>query len=157
MDEERETLILKMDDIIVTPSKAVIGPKTYEISTIKSVSLEEKNIRPVKGKAVLIISFVSLILGILFCLATFAIRFVRMPDLFSDWPSINVHFLFAGIGLLLMTLWSIGFEVIQPTYMVQIETGFVKITILESKDKNYIQRIIKAIDDAIARRAVERQ
>lgn len=157
MDEEKDTLILIMDDIEVTPRRAVIGSKTYEISTIKSVSLEEKNISPIAGKAVLIISFVLLILGILFCLATFAIRFVRMPDLFSDWPRLSVHFLFADIGLLLMILWSIGFEAIQPTYMVQIETGFVKITILESKDKNYIQRIIKAIDDAIACRAVERQ
>lgn len=56
-----------------------------------------------------------------------------------------------------MTLWSKGFEAILPPYMVQIETGFVKITILESKDKNYIQGIIKAIDDASARGTVERQ
>lgn len=150
MVEEKENLLIKMDDIKVTRSTAVIGPKTYAISTIKSVSLEQKKISPVAKKAVWILSFVSLILGILFCLATFAIRFVRLPDLFSDWPRINVHFLLAGVALLLLTLWSIGFEAIQPTYLLQINTELGKFAILESKDKDYIKKVVNAINEAVA-------
>lgn len=150
MVEEKENLLLKMGDIKITPSRAVIGPKTYAISTIKSVSLEQKNINPVAKKAVWILSFASLILGILFCLATFAIRFVRMPDLLYDWPRINMHFLLATIGLLLITLWSIGFEAIQPTYMLQINTEAGKFAILESKDKDYIKKVFNAINEAVA-------
>jgi len=107
---------------------------------------------PGRGNAVRIVSFLSLLLGILFCMATFAIRFIQMPELFSDWPRINLHFLFAGIGLLLMTLWSIGFEAIQPTYMAQIVTEAGRFTVLESKDNAHIKRVVKAIKEAIARK-----
>jgi hypothetical protein len=74
-----------------------------------------------------------------------------VPDFFSDWPRINLHFLFAGIGLLLMTLWSIGFEAIQPTYMLQIDTEAGTFIVLESKDKSHIKRVVKAVNEAIAR------
>jgi hypothetical protein len=73
-----------------------------------------------------------------------------MPEFFSDWPRINLHFLFAGIGLLLMTLWSIGFEAIQPTYMIQIDTEAGTFTVLESKDKSHLKRVVKAIHQATA-------
>lgn len=152
MDRERETIILKTDDIEVTPRKVVIGSKAYEISTIKSVNLEERNMSHGRGNAVRIVSFLSLLLGMLFCLTTFAIRFIQMPEFFSDWPRINLHFLFAGIGLLLMTLWSIGFEAIQPTYMVQIDTEAGTFTVLESKEKAHLTRVVKAINEAISRR-----
>jgi hypothetical protein len=152
MDRERETIILKTDNIEVTTRKVVIGSKAYEISTIKSVNLDERSMSLSRGNVVRIVSFLSLLMGILFCLATFAIRFIQMPEFFSDWPRINLHFLFAGIGLLLMTLWSIGFEAIQPTYMLQIDTEAGTFTALESKDKVHIKRVVKAINEAIARR-----
>jgi hypothetical protein len=150
MDKERETIILKTDDIEVTPRQVAIGSKTYDISQIKSVTLNERTMSPSRGIAVRIASFLSLLLGIFFCLATFAIRFIQMPEFVSDWPRINLHFLFAGIGLLLMTLWSIGLEAIQPTYSVQIVTEAETFTILESKEKVHIKRVVKAINEAIA-------
>jgi hypothetical protein len=150
MDKERETIILKTDDIEVTPRTVVIGSKNYDISTIKSVNLDERIMSRGRSNAVRIVSFLSLLLGIFFCLATFTIRFIQMPEFFSDWPRINLHFLFAGIGLLLMTLWSIGFEAIQPTYMIQIDTEAGTFTVLESKDKSHLKRVVKAIHQAIA-------
>ena len=150
MDRKRETILRRTDDIEVTPRKVIIGSKTYEVSTIKSVNLDERNMSPSRGNAVRIVSFLSLLLGILFCLATFAIRFIQMPEFFSDWTRINLHFLFAGIGLLLMTLWSIGFEALQPTYMIQIDTEAGTFTVLESKDKSHRKRVVKTINQAIA-------
>jgi len=150
MDKERETIILKTDDLEITPRKVVVGSKTYDISTVKSVNLDERNMSPGRGNAVRIVSFLSLLLGIFFCLATFAVRLIQMPEFLSDWPRINLHFLFAGIGLFLMTLWSIGLEAIQPTYMVQIDTETGTFTVLESKDKSHLRRVVKAISEAIA-------
>jgi len=152
MEDLRETIILKVNDINITNIRAVIGAKTYEISTITSVSLEEKNLSPAVGKAVVIVSFVFLVIGFLSCLAALSSRFIHRIEYFSEWPRINVHFLFAALGLLFIFLWSIGFESDKPTYMVQIETPSGKTNILESKDKDYMQRIINAITDAIARR-----
>jgi hypothetical protein len=54
-----------------------------------------------------------------------------MIEFLSEWPRIYVHFLLAVLGLLLILLWSIGFESDKPTCMIQIETTSGKITILE--------------------------
>jgi hypothetical protein len=59
MDREREKIILKTEDIEVTPREVVIGSKAYEISTIESVNLDERNMGPGRGNAVRIVSFLS--------------------------------------------------------------------------------------------------
>jgi hypothetical protein len=154
MGELRETVILGVNEIKITNARAVIGANTYEMSTIISVSLEEKNLSPVVGTAVVIVSLISLVIGFLSCLAALSISFVRMIMIgyLSDWPRINVHFLFAVLGLLFIYLWSIGWEADKPTYIIQIETASGKSKVLETRDKDYLQRIINAINDAIAPR-----
>ena len=150
MDDVRETIILETDNIRITNIRAFIGWKTYEIANIMSASWGEKNLSPAAGKAVLML--ISLVIGILSCLAALSIRFVSMMQDFSDWPRINVHFLFAVLGLLFIYLGSIGWNSDKPTYIVQIETASGTSKILEAKDKEYVEKIIKAINEAIARR-----
>ena len=152
MENLRETIILKVNDIRISNLRAVIGAKTYAVSNITSVSLEEKDLSPAVGKAVVIVSLISLVIGFLSCLAALSIPLVRMSMIgyLLDWPRINVHFLFADLGLLFIYLWSMGWEADKPTYIVQIETASGKSKILEAKDKDYLQRIIDAINDAIA-------
>ena len=65
MEDLRETIILKVNDIKITNLRAVIGAKTYAVSNITSVSLAEKNLSPVVGKAVVIVSLISLVIGFL--------------------------------------------------------------------------------------------
>jgi hypothetical protein len=151
MDDVSETIILETDNIRITNRKVMVGLKTYEISKIRSVSLEEKNLSSVAGKTLVIISLITFVIGILSCLAALSIRFISIIQDFADWPRINVHFLFAVLGLLFIYLGSIGWESDKPTYIVQIETASGTIEILEAKDKGYVERIIKAINDATAR------
>jgi uncharacterized integral membrane protein len=152
MDDLSETIILETDNIRITNRKAMVGWKTYEISKIMSVSLEEKNLSSVAGKSLVIISLITLVIGILSCLAALSIRFISVIQDFSDWPRINVHFLVAVVGLLFIYLGSIGWDSDKPTYIVQIETASGTSKILKAKDKDYVERIIKAINEAIARR-----
>ena len=151
MDGVRETIILEMDNIRITNNRAFIGLKTYEIADIRSVSLAEMNRSPAAGKALVIVSLLCSVIGILSCVAALSIRFVSITQDFSGLPRINVHLLFAVIGLLFIYLGSIGWESDKPSYIVQIETPSGKSRALETKDKEYVERIIKAINDAIAR------
>lgn len=152
MSDVGETILFELDNIRITTRKVLIGLKTYEIADIMSVSLAEKNLSPAAGKALVIASLMVLVIGSLCCLATLSIRFISMLEEFSGLPRINVHFLFAVLGLLLIYLGSIGWESAKPTYILQMETASGSSKILESKDKHYLQRVIHAINNAIARR-----
>jgi hypothetical protein len=151
MDDLRETIILETDNIRITDRRAFIGWKTYEIEDIISVNLVEKKLNRAAGKALVIASLISLVIGILSCLAALYIPFISMMEEYSGLPRINMHFLFAVLGLLFIYLGSIGWESDKPTHIVQIEIPSGKSRALETKDKEYVERIIKAINDAIAR------
>lgn len=152
MDDLRETIILETDNIRITDRRAFIGWKTFEIADIMSASLEDKNPSPAARKAQLIVSLLALVIGILSCVAALSIRFIAMIGNFWGWPQINLHFLFAAMGLLFIYLWSIGRESHKSTYIVEIETASGKSQILGSKDKDHIQKVALAINNAVARR-----
>lgn len=57
MDNKRETIILRTDDIEITPSTAVMGSKTYGISIIRTADSEERNMSSVASRVIMIVSF----------------------------------------------------------------------------------------------------
>lgn len=152
MNDVRETILFESDNIRITTRKVLIGLKTYEIADVMSVSLAEENLSPAAGRTLVIASLLALVIGILSCLAALSIPFISMLEEFSGLPPINVHFLLAVLGLLLIYLGSIGRESEKPTYTVQIKTASGRSRILASKDKALIQKVIWAIDQALARR-----
>ena len=152
MDDLRATIILETDNIRITDRRAFIGWRTYEIADIRSVSFDEKNLRPASRKAVIIVSLLCLGIGILSCLAALSIHVIGIVEALWGWPRINVHFSLAVLGLLFIYLWSVDWEADKPTYVLHIETASGKSKILEARDKDYIQRVIHAIEKAIARR-----
>lgn len=152
MNDAREIIILETDNIRITDRRAFIGWRAYEIAEIRSVSFDERNLSPTSQKAVIIVSLLCLVIGILSCLAALSIRVIGIVENLWGWPRINVHFLFAVLALLFIYLWSIGWESNKPTYIVQVETTSGKTHILANKDKDHTQRVINAINDAIARR-----
>lgn len=152
MDDLRETIMLETDNIRITDRRAFIGWRTYEIADIRSVSFDERNLSPASRKAIIIVSLLCLVIGILSCLAALSTHVIGIVVDLWGWPRINVHFLFAVLGLLFIYLWSIGWESHKPLYLLQIETASGKSKILEAKDKDYIQRIINAINQAVSLR-----
>ena len=152
MNAVHETILLELDNIRITTRKVLIGSKTYEVADVMSVSLTEQNLSPAAGRTLVIASLLALVIGILSCLAALSIPFINLLEEFSGLPRIHVHFLFAVLGLLLIYLGSIGRESEKPTYTIQIETASGRSSILASKDKALIQKVIRAIDQALARR-----
>lgn len=152
MNAVHETILLELDNIRITTRKVLIGSKTYEVADVMSVSLTEQNLSPSAGRTLVIASLLALVIGILSCLAALSIPFINLLEEFSGLPRIHVHFLFAVLGLLLIYLGSIGRESEKPTYTIQIETASGRSSILASKDKALIQKVIRAIDQALARR-----
>ena len=98
MDQVPETIILEMENTRITNIRAFIGWKSYEIADIRSVSLAERDLRPAAGKALVIVSLLCLVIGILSCVAALSIRVISITQDFSGLPRIIVHFLFAVIG-----------------------------------------------------------
>jgi hypothetical protein len=144
VNDARETIILETDNIRITDRRAFIGWRVYEIAEIRSVSFDKRNLSPA--------SLLCLVIGILFCLAALSIHIVGIVEDLWRWTRMNVHFLFAVLGLLFICLWSIGWESDKPTYRVHIETASGKSKILETKDKDHIQKVVLAINNAVARR-----
>jgi hypothetical protein len=153
METVHETIILEADNVRITNLRAFIGWKTYEISRIVSVRLEQQDLNPAAGKIKVIISFISLIFGMLLCSGAMSIRLVSMIENYWYWPRINVYFMFAVLGLLFVYLWSITWEADKPTYIVQIETTSGISKPLKVKEKVKAEKIISAINYAIAYRA----
>jgi hypothetical protein len=155
MNDVSETILFESDNTTITTRKVLIELKTSEIADILSVSLAEKNLGAAAGKTVVIISLMAVVIGILSCPAALSIRFISVMEQFSGLPRINIHFLFAVLGLLLIYLGSIGWEPEKPMYTVQIETASGRSRILETQDKALIQKVIRAINQALARRQEE--
>jgi hypothetical protein len=155
MDQVRETIILEMENTRITNIRAFIGWKSYEIADIRSVDLAEKNLGAAARKPLVIVSLLCIVIGILFCVAASSIRFISITQDFFGLPRIIMHLLFAVIGLIFIYLGSTGWESDKPTYIVQIETSSGRSRALETKDKEYAERIINAIDDAVIRRMNE--
>jgi hypothetical protein len=154
MDQLHETIVLEIESARVTNVRAFIGWKTYEITDIRSVSLLEMHQNPASSKALLSISFLSLVIGALFCVGALSIPLIRIIQDISHMPRINAHLLFAVIGLLFIYLGSTGWDSGKPTYIVQIESTFGTSSAVKTKDKGYAERIINAIRAAMA---VQRQ
>jgi hypothetical protein len=128
----------------------VIGANRYDISAIRSVNLTTTTLQPNVSRILVIVSFIGLLLGLLSCLVALSVQWIDVIEFFSSMPRINLQFMFAVFGLLLIVLWPVGLDAAKPTYTIQMETDAGMINILKSKDHVYSQRIREAIDKGIA-------
>ena len=106
MNDARETIILETDNIRITNRRAFIGWRAYEIAEIRSVSFDERNLSPTFRKAVMIVSLLCLVIGILSCLAALSIPLIGIVEEMWGWPRINVHFYLQFLGCCLFTFGS---------------------------------------------------
>ena len=125
-----EFVILKESHVKITNLRAIIGLKTYLISSIHSVRMhvyEPKLFLPV---------FFMLIASV--CSALVALS--DMED-YSRYLTIG---LFIGIGGLLFLLLST-----KTKYGVRVRSSVGELNILETKDKDFVERIVSAIQEAL--------
>lgn len=132
----RERVVLKEGNVQITNKRAVLGSKTYSMANITSVS--NHIVQPNRVFPIVLIG-----LG---ALAVFL--FLWMLLIGQPVPSVLVLGLFLGGGGF---LWI--FVVGGPKYVVRIGSASGEVNALFSKDKDLINRIVKAINDAIVMRS----
>ncbi|RXM38594.1 hypothetical protein BOQ62_16105 [Chryseobacterium sp. CH21] len=120
---QNETIFYHDSSIKVTQSRFITYSKTYTMRNISSVYIFE--IIKSKTKAILLI-----ILGVLL--------------LFSK------EFFWLGIIILILGFWWI--YTIKNEYAVRISTNAGEVNSIVSKDRDYIQKIVNALNEAIIHR-----
>jgi len=133
MSADVETVIFENARVKVTNLRAVINAKTYAMSDIASVEMTRKD-------ASGCIPVAMMIGGGLWALVT-------LFSLMSKFDAGNVvRFLFAA------SLVALGYYTVmsaKPSYAVKFGGASGESNILESKDKQMIERIVAAINEAI--------
>ncbi|MGE8513441.1 MAG: DUF6232 family protein [Chryseobacterium culicis] len=120
---QNETIFYHDSSIKVTQSRFITNSKTYTMRNISSVYIFE--IIKSKNKALLLI----------------VIGFIL---LFSK------EFLWMGIIILILAFW--WFFTIKNQYAVRISTNAGEVNSIVSKDRDYIQKIVNALNEAIIHR-----
>jgi hypothetical protein len=130
MNEVKERTILQEGLVKVTNLRTLIGTQTYSISQIQSVRVtkQARSYRPLW----------LAILGILLIL-------------WAYFDETGGFIAFFGIGTLLIVAVLATF-LAKPSYAVQIGTPAGELSVLSSRNIGFIQKIVKAINNAIAQR-----
>lgn len=131
MSNGSETTILQEGLVKITNLRTVIGTITYSMSDIKSVNLtkQAKSWRPL----LLAIGGILLVLW----------SILDQTGYYTEFFNIGILLIIVGIAL---------FIAAKPTYAIQIGSAAGKTSILSSTNMSFIQKIVNAMNSAIARR-----
>lgn len=131
MTHVSEINILKEKNVKITNERAIIGTKTYAISDITSVSIdvnEPKLFLPV---------FFIVIVGI--CSVLIAVSDMRE---YSEFLTTSLYLGIAGLLFFILSQ--------KTKYSVRIRNTSGEIKVLETVDRDHVERIVKALNEAIA-------
>jgi hypothetical protein len=132
MTEAKETTILKEGNVKVTDQRATFGIKTYKLSNILSARMR------VKEPNFFLPVFFAVILG-------FCSLLVALSDLdeYSQFLQVGSFVAIAGTLFFLFSR--------KTKYRVQIRTTVGELSVLETDDRNYAERIVKAVNEALGK------
>jgi Zn-dependent membrane protease YugP len=119
---QQEKIFLKDNNVTVTQSRYIANSKTYTMRNISSVSLFTL-------KSSYTLEIILIILGVIILIA----------------GTIIIGGILVSIGILLMVLK-------KDEHAVRISTNSGEANSLTSKDKDYIKKIVNALNDAIVYR-----
>ena len=131
MKDVNETTILKERNVRITNQKATFGAKTYAISNITSIHVD------VREPNLFFPVLFAVNLGI--CLVLVALS-VSQEN--SQFLQVGIYMVIAGILFFLISR--------KTKYSVQIKNPVSELTVLETYDGNYAERVVKAMYEAIA-------
>ena len=133
MQDSDEITILNEDHVRITNIRTVIDLKTYQMSNIRSVRMDERESKLFAPVFFMLITAV--------CLALVALT--NLDDL-SGYLKIS---LYLGIGVLLFLLLST-----KTKYSVRVRSSDGELNILESNDKDSVEQIVSAMRKAMSLR-----
>ena len=133
MSEER--VLLEESGVTVTTARFMVGAQTYAMSSVNSVaSFTVRESRLAAGCGVLI--------GVGFLL--FGASAIFEPRS----RGVGILLVLAAVALFVV----IGSKVAKHTYAVRLTTSSGQVEALQSKELEFVQRVVKALNDAIVAR-----
>ena len=130
MNDTSEITVLKEGNVKITNVRAIIGMKTYATSNITSVNMR------VNEPTMFLPVFFTVNMGI--CSILIAISNM---EAYAQCLQTGLYTGIAGILLFLISR--------KTKYSVHITSSAGELRILEANDRDYVQRIVKAIHEAI--------
>ena len=131
MQAVTEKSILKVGIVRITNLRAIVGTKSYELSNITSASLQ------VQEPNLFIPVFFAVTLGT----CSFLIAISNLED-YGHWLQIGLYLGIAAIFFFMISR--------KTKYRVQLKNPVSEITVLETYDGNYAERVVRAVNEAIA-------
>ena len=131
MKDVNETTILKERNVKITNQKATFGAKTYAISNITSiyVDVREPNL------------FYPVLFAVNLGICSVLVALSDNQEN-SQFLQVGIYMVIAGILFFLISR--------KTKYSVQIKNPVSELTVLETYDGNYAERVVKAMYEAIA-------
>ncbi len=129
-----EEYLYRKGSVAITPTRAVLGSKTYALANITSVEIGKRppnNAIPAGG---IMIGIVMLFFGLL------------------AGSGGSIGYVVAGMGIVLIGLSIFGITKNKPKYLVRIGSASGEKDVLESTNEARIREIVNAINDAIVQR-----
>ena len=136
MTHVSEINILKEKDVKITNERAIIGTKTYAISEITSVSID------VNEPKLFLPLFFIVIAGI--CSVLIAVSDMRE---YSEFLTTSLYLGIAGLLFFILSQ--------KTKYSIRIKSASSasgEIKVLETVDREHVERIVKALNAAIAKK-----
>ena len=130
MQNITEKTMLRVGTVRITNLRAIFGTKSYQLSNITSASVQARE------PNLFLPVFFAIILG--FCSALVAIS-----DLgeYSQCLQVGLYSGIAGILFLLLSR--------KAKYRVQIKNPVSELIVLETDDRNYAEKVVTALNNAI--------
>jgi hypothetical protein len=133
MTQVSEINILKEKNVKITNERAIIGTKTYPISEIASVNMDVN-----EPKLFLPIFFI-----VIAAVCSVLIALTDMRE-YSECLTTSMYLGIAGLLFFLLSQ--------KTKYSVRIRSASGELNVLEAVDKEHVERIVEAINEAIVQR-----
>ena len=130
MQDVNEITLLKEGNVKITNLRAIIGMKTYAISNIASARMQVN-----EPKFFIPVYFMAIAAG---CFAVFAVADMKE---FSHFMRISIYISISAFLLLILSR--------ETKYCVIVRSSVGELKILEANDKNTVDRIVRALNEAI--------
>ena len=131
MKDGSEITILKEGNVKITNQRVIIGTKTYAISNITSVNMRVNEPR----------MFLPVLIMVNMGICSVLIAISNMKE-YAHYLQTGIYLAIAGILMMLISR--------KTKYSVEIKSEMGEFRILEANDRDYVEKIVKAINELIA-------
>ena len=147
---EPEIKYFEDEKVVITNTRAILKGKTFEMANITSVSIVEKDRRRARWIILILLGLAIILFFVVFSMSNPYISFVDDVSNAVMWFFWN--FLCCSPGILLAIVGGVMVFREKTKYIVKICLADRRINSISSSDFVYIQKIVSAINQAIAER-----